>query len=82
MQDRVDIIHKLLSIHLLTFQYSNEIIYSIITLTGANEMKKQTNYPLYEVQPFSSIKEMMELAVRDAGDKIAYKFKETTRSVR
>ena len=76
MQDRVDIIHKLLSIHLLTFQYSNEIIYSIITLTGANEMKKQTNYPLYEVQPFSSIKEMMELAVRDAGDKIAYKFKE------
>ena len=39
-------------------------------------MKKQTNYPLYEVQPFSSIKEMMELAVRDAGNKIAYKFKD------
>lgn len=39
-------------------------------------MKKKTEYPLYEVQPFSSIKEMIELAVRDAGDKIAYKFKE------
>lgn len=39
-------------------------------------MKKKTNYPLYDVQPFSSVKEMLELAVRDAGDKIAYKFKE------
>ncbi len=39
-------------------------------------MKKKTEYPLYEVQPFSSIKEMIELAVRDAGDKIAYKFKD------
>ena len=39
-------------------------------------MKKKTNYPLYDVQPFSSIKEMIELALNDAGDKIAYKFKE------
>ncbi len=38
-------------------------------------MSKKINYPLYEVQPFSSIKEMIELAVHDAGDKIAYKFK-------
>ena len=38
-------------------------------------MSKKINYPLYEVQPFSSVKEMIELAVRDAGDKIAYKFK-------
>ncbi|MCQ2484904.1 MAG: AMP-binding protein [Clostridia bacterium] len=37
---------------------------------------KEKNYPLYEVQPFSSIKEMIELAVRDAGDTIAYKFKD------
>lgn len=36
---------------------------------------KNNEYPLYEVQPFSSIKEMMELAVKDAGDKIAYKYK-------
>ncbi len=33
-------------------------------------------YPLYEVQPFSSIKEMIELAVKDAGDKVAYKYKQ------
>lgn len=39
-------------------------------------MKKQMHYPLYEVEPFSSIKEMMELAVEDAGSKIAYKFKD------
>ncbi len=39
-------------------------------------MKKQMHYPLYEVEPFSSIKEMMELAVKDAGDKVAYKFKD------
>ena len=38
-------------------------------------MSKKINYPLYEVQPFSSVKEMIGLAVRDAGDKIAYKFK-------
>ena len=38
-------------------------------------MSKKINYPLYEVQPFSSVKEMIELAVRDAGDKKAYKFK-------
>lgn len=36
---------------------------------------KHNEYPLYEVQPFSSIKEMLELAVKDAGDKIAYKYK-------
>lgn len=39
-------------------------------------MKKQMHYPLYEVEQFSSIKEMMELAVKDAGSKIAYKFKD------
>ena len=38
-------------------------------------MKKQMHYPLYEVEPFSSIKEMMELAVKEAGSEIAYKFK-------
>lgn len=37
---------------------------------------KEKIYPLYEVQPFSSIKEMIELAVRDAGDTVAYKFKD------
>lgn len=37
---------------------------------------KKREYPLYEVQEFSSIKEMIELAVRDAGESIAYKFKD------
>lgn len=37
---------------------------------------KDRNYPLYEVQPFSSIKEMIELAVKDAGGAVAYKFKD------
>lgn len=36
---------------------------------------KEKKYPLYEVQPVSSVKEMIEIAVRDAGEKIAYKFK-------
>ena len=34
------------------------------------------DYPLYDVQKVSSIREMIELAVRDAGENIAYKFKE------
>lgn len=37
---------------------------------------KEKNYPLYEVEPFSSIKEMIELAVSGAGESVAYKFKE------
>lgn len=36
---------------------------------------KENKYPLYEVEEFSSIKEMLDLAVSEAGDKIAYKFK-------
>lgn len=34
------------------------------------------DYPLYDVQKFSSIKEMIDIAVRDAGEQIAYRFKE------
>ena len=37
---------------------------------------KYNDYPLYDVQKFSSVKEMIDIAVKDAGDKIAYKFKE------
>lgn len=37
---------------------------------------KYNDYPLYDVQKVSSIREMIELAVRDAGENIAYKFKE------
>lgn len=37
---------------------------------------KFSDYPLYKVQPFSSIKEMIEIAVNDAGNSIAYKYKE------
>lgn len=36
---------------------------------------KKNNYPLYDVQKFTSIKEMMEIAVNEAGEKIAYKYK-------
>ena len=32
-------------------------------------------YKLYEVEKFSTIKEMMELAVKEAGDKVAFKFR-------
>lgn len=34
------------------------------------------DYPLYDVQKFSSIKEMIDIAVRDAGEKTVYRFKE------
>lgn len=36
---------------------------------------KNFKYPLYDVTPFSSIKEMVELAQINAADKIVYKFK-------
>ena len=39
-------------------------------------MNKQKDYPLNEVKKFSSIKEMLELAVKEAGDKVAFKYKE------
>lgn len=37
---------------------------------------RYNDYPLYDVQIFSSIKEMIDIAVRDAGEKTAYRFKE------
>ncbi len=37
-------------------------------------MRKQTNYPLDYVEKFSSIKEMLELAEKAAGDNIAFKY--------
>lgn len=36
---------------------------------------KTTNYSLYNVRKFRSIKEMMEIAANEAGEKIAYKYK-------
>lgn len=36
---------------------------------------KNNEYPLYKVREFSSIKEMIEIAVREAGNRPAYKFK-------
>ena len=39
------------------------------------EMGKQ-NFSYYEVEKFNSIKEMLDIAVKDAGDKIAFKYKE------
>ena len=38
-------------------------------------MKKQKNYPLYDTAYFSSIKEMLEMAEKEAGDNIAFKYK-------
>ena len=38
-------------------------------------MKKQHNYALNEVTPFQTIKEMLEIAERDAGDSIAFKYR-------
>lgn len=38
-------------------------------------MKEKVSYPLYEVRPFSSIKEMIDQAEAEASELIAYKFK-------
>ena len=38
-------------------------------------MNKQKDYPLNEVQKFSSIKEMLEIAVRQVPGKVAFKYK-------
>jgi len=37
--------------------------------------KKTKEYPLYEVKPFGSIKEMLAMAADEDGDKAAYKFR-------
>ena len=39
-------------------------------------MRKKKNYPYYDVTPFGSIRELLEIAVREAGDKIAFRYKE------
>ncbi len=39
-------------------------------------MKKQ-NFSYYEVTKFDTIKEMLDIAVKEAGDKIAFKYKES-----
>lgn len=44
-------------------------------------MKKQHNYPLYKVTPFSDIKEMLKIAEKEAGDKIAFKYKSENNTV-
>jgi hypothetical protein len=38
-------------------------------------MKKQHNYALNEVTRFDTIKEMLEIAEREAGDKTAFKYR-------
>ena len=38
-------------------------------------MNKQKDYPLNEVQKFSSIKEMLEIAVKEVPNKVAFKYK-------
>ena len=44
-------------------------------------MKKQSNYPLYNVTPFSSIKEMLYIAEKEAGSTIAFKYKDENNNV-
>lgn len=38
-------------------------------------MKKMKDYPLYDVTKFNDFKEMLDIAVKEAGDTIAFKFK-------
>lgn len=38
-------------------------------------MKEQKNYPLYEVTPVNSIRELLEIAEKEAGDKHAFKYR-------
>ena len=44
-------------------------------------MKKQHNYALNEVTYFGTIKEMLEIAEREAGDKIAFKYRSGSETV-
>lgn len=44
-------------------------------------MRKQRNYPLYQVTPFSSIKEMLNIAEKEAGSSIAFKYKDERNNV-
>ena len=37
-------------------------------------MKHASDFPLYEVTPFSSIREMLSQAVAEAGEKKAFRF--------
>ena len=39
-------------------------------------MRKNKNYPYNQVTPFGSIRELLKIAVREAGDKIAFRHKE------
>jgi long-chain acyl-CoA synthetase len=43
-------------------------------------MAKQ-NFSYYEVTKFNTIKEMLDIAVKEAGDKIAFKYKEDDKIV-
>lgn len=45
-------------------------------------MKKNKNYPYHDVKKFESIKEMLKLAVEEAGDKNAFMFKDADKSVK
>ena len=45
-------------------------------------MKQQKNYPYNKVTEISSIKNMMELAVTEAGDKPAFKYKDNNKSIK
>lgn len=47
---------------------------TLIMLRGDHIMKKR-KYSYYEVTKFESIKELLEIAVKEAGDKIAFKYK-------
>lgn len=38
-------------------------------------MKEQKNYPLYEVTPVNSIRELLEIAEKEAADKYAFKYR-------
>ena len=43
-------------------------------------MKKQKNYPLYEVRKFENFKEVLDIAANEAGDNLAFKYKDLNNS--
>jgi len=43
-------------------------------------MKKQKNYPLYEVTKFNDFKEVLDIAVKEDGDNFAFKYKDSVNS--
>ena len=44
-------------------------------------MKKQKNYPLYKVEPISTLRQMLKNRAEKDKDKIAFKFQENKQDI-